>query len=307
MSLPQNKTSGQILNSGVRLGIDMGGTLTKFLLLDDGEKRYEESVPTPNDSCESIVRMIVDKYEFLKQSFHIQRIGIGVPGVVKNGEVFADNLPIKNAPMQTMLKTYIDVPIAIDNDANCAALAEANLGTNKYQNLVMVTIGTGIGGGIVLDGRIRQGRGGMGEICHMSIEAANGEPCACGHRGCWESYAATTALVKSAERAAEAHPDSYLSSLYRKNGMLNGILIFQALKVECPVAGTVFSEYLDRLAVGLKNIAYIFDPDAIVLAGGITKDGDLFIDELRRRVNTDVPIVISALQSEAGAYGAAML
>lgn len=307
MSLIQDKMPQEVSYNGVRLGIDMGGTLTKFLILDDGAKRHEESVPTPNDSCESIVGMIVEKYEALKKSFHIQRIGIGVPGVVKNGEVFADNLPIKNVPLLDLLKKHIDVPIVIDNDANCAALAEANLGATKCQNLVMVTVGTGIGGGIVLDGKIRQGRGGMGEICHMSIEATNGEFCTCGHRGCWESYAATTALVKSAERAAKEHPESYLYDLYRQKDMLNGILIFKALKADCPIAKAFFSEYLDRLAVGLKNIAYIFDPDAIVLAGGITRDGDLFIDELRRRVNTDVPIVISALQSEAGAYGAAML
>ena len=297
----------QFESANLRLGIDMGGTLTKFLVLDHGEKRYEESVPTPNDSCGSIVGMIVEKYETLKKRFSIERIGIGVPGVVKNGEVFADNLPIKNEPLQELLEKHISVPIAIDNDANCAALAEARLGANQCQNLVMVTIGTGIGGGIVLDGKIRQGRGGMGEICHMSIEATDGEMCACGHRGCWESYAATTALVKRAERAALEHPNSYLCDLYRQNNSLNGILIFKALKADCPVAREVFSAYLDRLAVGLKNIAYIFDPDVIVLAGGITRDGNLFIDELRRRVNTDVPIEISVLQSEAGAYGAAML
>ena len=297
----------QFENNGIRLGIDMGGTLTKFLILNNGKKCYEECVPTPNDSCENIIRMIVERYEFLKESFNIERIGIGVPGVVKNGKVFADNLPIKNAPMLELLKKYIDIPIVIDNDANCAALAEANLGGTKCPNLVMVTIGTGIGGGIVIDGKIRQGRGGMGEICHMSIEASGGELCSCGHRGCWESYASTTALIKSAERAALEHSHSYLYDLYCQNGMLNGVLIFKALKADCPVARVVFSKYLDRLAVGLKNIAYIFDPDVIVLAGGITKDGKLFIDELRRRVNSDVPIEISALQSDAGAYGAAML
>ena len=135
--------------NGVRLGIDMGGTLTKFLVLDNGEKRYEESVPTPNDSCENILQMIVEKYGILKDRFNIEHMGIGVPGVVKNGEVFADNLPIKNVPMLELLKKSIDIPIVIDNDANCAALAEANLGATKYRNLVMVTIGTGIGGGIV--------------------------------------------------------------------------------------------------------------------------------------------------------------
>ncbi len=294
--------------NGTRLGIDMGGTMIKILLVRDGEKLYEQTVPTPRDSAESIVSFIVEKYRELSKSYEIDRIGMGVPGVVSGGLVEADNLPIHAYPMYERLKEQIDIPIAIDNDANCAALAEAKLGGRVYDNLVTVTIGTGIGGGIVLDGEIRRGRGGMGEICHMSIEATGGEMCTCGHRGCWEHYASTTALVRSAERAAAEGEGSYLHELYRENGdKLNGILIFKALKAECQVTKKVFSEYLDRLAVGIKNIVYIFDPDAVVLAGGITKDGDLFIDELTKRVNTSVPIIISTLQNEAGAYGAAML
>ncbi len=292
---------------GTRLGIDMGGTLTKFLVLRDGEKLYEESLPTPNTSCEDIIKFIIERFNELNSKFSIERMGIGVPCVVRNGIVDADNLPIHNVPLYDVLKKYIPIPFAIDNDANCAALAEAKLGKTKYDNLVTVTIGTGIGGGIVLDGEIRRGRGGMGEICHMSIEATSGEMCSCGHRGCFEGLASTTALVKSAECYARDNKDSYLYELYAQNGSLNGKLVFKALKEKCPVAQKMFSEYLDRLAVGIKNLIYIFDPEAVVLAGGITKDGDMFIDELRRRVNTDVPIEISTLQGEAGAYGAALL
>ena len=98
-----------------------------------------------------------------------------------------------------------------------------------------------------------------------------------------------------------------MHTLLCEHGGLNGILIFRALREGCPAAGKVFSEYLDRLAVGLRNLSYIFDPDVIVLSGGITRDGDLFLEDLRERVGTDVPIAISVLQSEAGAYGAAML
>ena len=295
-----------ILND-VRLGIDMGGTLTKFIVLSNNEKVWEQSLPTPNISCEDIVKFVVKKYNELKEQFNIKSMGLGVPGVVRNGLVYADNLPMKEAPMQDMLKRYINVPIVIDNDANCAALAEAKLGKIKYDNLVMITIGTGIGGGVVLDGKIRRGRGGMGEICHMSIEATSGQMCSCGHRGCFESFASTTALVKKAESAALSNKGSYLYELYCKNEGLNGKLVFKALREKCPVSESMFSEYLDRLAVGIKNIIYIFDPDAVVISGGITKDGDLFIDELKKRVNTDVPIEISILQNEAGAYGAAML
>ena len=293
--------------NGVRLGIDMGGTLTKFLVLENGEKKYEDSLPTPNVSCEEITRFLIEKYRKISNHFKIERVGIGVPGVVTNGLVDTDNLPIHHAPLCEMLKKGIDKPITIDNDANCAALAEATFVDGKCDNLVMVTIGTGIGGGIILDGQIRRGRGGLGELCHMSIEATRGKRCSCGHRGCWESYASTTALVSCAERAARRHTDSYLYKLYRQDNQLNGILIFRALRENCPVAKAVFSGYLDKLAVGIKNIIYIFDPDVVVLAGGITKDGDLFLDDLKEKVRTDVPIRISVLQNEAGAYGAAIL
>lgn len=291
----------------VRLGIDLGGTLTKFLVLESGEKRYEESLPTPNETFADILRMIADKARELSARYPIARVGIGVPGVVRNGRVEADNLPIHGEPMQALLEREIGLPVAVDNDANCAALAEAKIREPSCRNLVMVTVGTGIGGGIVLDGEIRRGRGGMGEVCHMSIEASDGIPCSCGGRGCWEQYASATALVKACERAAAEHPNSRLNALCRENGGLNGILIFQALRQGCPVAEETFSRYLDRLAVGLRNLAYVFDPDVIVLAGGITRDGALFSEDLRKRVGTDVPIEISVLQSEAGAYGAAML
>lgn len=291
----------------VRLGIDLGGTLTKFLVLENGEKRYEESLPTPNESFAELLRMLADKARELSARYPIACIGIGVPGVVRGGRVEADNLPIHGEPMQALLEREIGLSVAVDNDANCAALAEAKIRKSSCRNLVMVTVGTGIGGGIVLDGEIRRGRGGMGEICHMSIEASGGLPCACGGRGCWEQYASTTALVKACERAATEHPNSRLNALCRENGGLNGILIFQALRQGCPVTGKVFSEYLDCLAVGLRNLSYIFDPDMIVLSGGITRDGDLFLEDLRARVGTDVPIAISVLQSEAGTYGAALL
>ena len=291
----------------VRLGIDLGGTLTKFLVLKNGEKQYEESLPTPNKSFAELLRMLADKARELLAQYTITQIGIGVPGVVRAGRVEADNLPIHGEPMQARLEKELGLPVAIDNDANCAALAEANYRRPSCRNLVLVTIGTGIGGGIILDGAIRRGRGGMGEICHMSIEASGGLPCACGGRGCWEQYASATALVHACEHAAREAPESLLHTLFRERGGLNGILIFRALRQGCPVTGKVFSEYLDCLAVGLRNLSYIFDPDMIVLSGGITRDGDLFLEDLQARVDTDVPIAISVLQSEAGAYGAALL
>lgn len=292
---------------GFLLGIDMGGTLTKFVVLQDGKKTFEESFPTPNSSCEEIVNFLIEKCKQSEKRFPIERIGIGVPGVVRSGNVYTDNLPIHGTPLEKMLKKEIKIPIRIDNDANCAALAEANFTETTYRNLVMITIGTGIGGGVILDGKIRRGRGGLGEFCHMSIESTGGEPCSCGQLGCWEGYASTTALIRRAECVVRNHPDSCLAKLYRQSKKMDGILFFKALRQDCPVAKKIFDEYLDRLAAGIRNLIWIFDPEAVIMAGGITRDGDLFLDDLRRRISSDVKIEISSLQNEAGAYGAALL
>ncbi len=295
-------------NVTVRLGIDIGGTMTKILVLENGKKVYDEASPTVKESPEKLVAFIVDKYNELSGRFNIEKIGIGVPGTVINGLVDTDNLPMKNTPMMQMLRDKgIHIPIVIDNDANCAALAESKLGKTKYNNLVMLTLGTGVGGGVVLDGEIRRGRGGLGEIGHMVIDGINGAPCICGNRGCFEHYASATALIKRAEKAARENVGSLLHEYYQKDQKLNGFQIFEALKKQCPVAKQVLSEYLNLLAVGIKSVINIFDPDAVVLAGGITKDGDLFIDDLKKRVNSNVEIVVSTLQGEAGSYGAALL
>ncbi len=292
----------------VRLGIDVGGTLTKLLVLDKGQKVYEDSAPTCTDSAEALVDFIVEQYTRLSRLYPIKRVGVGVPGTVTKGLVYADNLPIKNVPIGRMLEERLAVPVTVDNDANCAALAEALLGKTRYDNLVMITIGTGVGGGIVLDGKIRRGRGGLGEIAHMSIDCMNGLPCSCGSKGCFEQYASATALIKKAEEAAKDAPQSILHELYKSNGdHLNGILVFDALQKHCPVAERIFFDYLDILAAGIKSLIWIFDPEAVILAGGITKSGDMFIDELKKRVNSDTDVIISSLQSEAGSYGAALL
>lgn len=295
--------------SGVRLGVDIGGTSVKFAVVEGGNVKYKSSIPTEKVSSDKFIKDIADECERISKDYHFKTIGIGTPGYIRNGHVTAINLPFKDTPLAKQLAEYTDIPITVDNDANCAALGEAELGAGKeYDNIIMVTLGTGVGGGIILDGEICHGKNSMGEIGHIIIEAKDGLPCPCGQSGCWEQYASVTAFIRQAEEACLNNKDSKLYAEYTKNGnKLDGELIFKAMDDGCSVANKVFDEYIDWIAVGIKSLINIFGPDAIILAGGITQQGDRLIKPLRERISADVVLKISELQNDAGALGAAML
>lgn len=294
--------------SGASLGVDIGGTNIKFAVVDDGDVVYKSIIKTA-DTCEKIVDDIVKKFERLKKNYHIKTVGIGTPGIIKNGKVTAINLPFDETPLAKLIKKRIDLPVNVDNDANCAALGEVTFGSAiDCDNIVLVTLGTGVGGGIVMDRRICRGKNSMGEIGHIVVQTDGGLPCPCGLSGCWEQYASATALIREATAAAKSNPDSILSKLYEGNfEEMTGELIFEALDSDCPVAKEVFDKYIKYLAVGIRSIVNVFGPDAIVLAGGITKQGDKLITPLKQLLPDDVRIEISNLQSDAGALGAAVL
>lgn len=296
--------------SGVRLGIDIGGMSVKFAVVEGGTVKYQSTIPTEKESGDKFIKEIADECIRIRKDYSFKTIGIGTPGRIKNGYVSAVNIPFNNTPLAKKLGEYIDIPISVDNDANCAALGEAELGVGKkYDNIIMITLGTGIGGGIIIDGEICHGKNSMGEIGHIIVQTENGLPCPCGLNGCWEQYASVTALIKQAEKAALENKDSALYRIYSENdNKLTGKLIFKAINENCPIAKDVFDKYLDWVAVGIKSLINIFGPDAVILAGGITQQGDKLIKPLKDKVGfNDVVLEISELQSDAGALGAAML
>jgi len=294
--------------SGASLGVDIGGTNIKFAVVDDGKVVYKSIIKTA-DTCEKIVDDIVKKFERLRKNYHIKTVGIGTPGVIKNGKVTAINLPFDETPLAKLVKNRIDLPVNLDNDANCAALGEVTFGSAvDCDNIVLVTLGTGIGGGIVMNKRICRGNNSMGEIGHIVVQADGGIPCPCGLSGCWEQYASATALIREATKAATENQNSILYQLYSNNFYeLNGELIFEAIDKGCPVAKQVFDKYINYLAVGIQSIVNVFGPDAIILAGGITQQGDKLVKPLKKKLPDGVRIEISNLQSDAGALGAAVL
>lgn len=293
--------------SSDRIGIDIGGTEIKFGVLNESnELIYKESIPTNHENAEAIIRDIASECRKIMKSYTITGIGVGTPGKIYNGLVSTVNVPFKDLNLSEVLSAIFSMPVKISNDANCAALAEFVCGAGKdAENLVMISLGTGIGGGIIIDGKIHEGRGSAGEIGHMSVNF-EGEKCRCGEKGCFENYASASALLNMAKTAALENTDSILYKLYiQNNEEMNGKLFFKAVEENCRIAAKVLEKYTEYLSVGIKNLLNIFDPDSIILSGGITNADELLLAPIKDKI--DANIKISELKGDAGVIGAALL
>ncbi len=292
-----------------RIGVDIGGTEIKFGVLDENNSLiYKTSVPTPTESEDALIGAICEKCREITEEHCIASVGIGTPGTIRKGLVSAANIPFAETDLGGKISEKLNLPVRICNDANCAALGEALCGNGiDAENVITISLGTGIGGGIVINKKLYEGNGCAGEIGHLRIET-DGRECPCGSKGCWEQYASAKALVSAAEKAAASEEKSVLHRLYSENGNnLDGKLFFKALGEGCETAAKVFDEYLKYLASGIQSLINIFDPDKIILSGGITNVGDTLLNPLRELLDTDTPITVSELKSDAGIYGAAML
>lgn len=290
----------------MRLGVDIGGTNIKFAVVDDGKIVYRNCIDTA-DSVERILSDISAEAVKLTGEYEITSMGVGTPGYIKDGLVTTLNMAFSDTPLAAELSARTGLDVKIDNDANCAALGEIMFGaTTDCENIILVTLGTGVGGGVIMNRKITHGRNSLGELGHIIIDM-NGRECPCGLKGCWERYAAASALVRDSIKAAELHTDSILYEIYKREGRLSGRLVFEALERGCPVMAEVYDKYLDYLAAGINSLVNIFGPDAIVLSGGISKEGEKITAPLKKKLATDVNVVVSSLQNDAGAMGAAML
>ncbi len=295
--------------SDTSLGIDIGGIEIKFGILKDNQIIAKKQISTPAcDSAVELVDYIADTAAKLVEKYAVTKIGVGVPGTIRYKKVTSVNLPFKETPLAELLSKKLNVPIKLENDANCAALGESRLGAGKdFRNQIMLTIGTGIGGGIIIKNKIYHGKGDAGEIGHIIVQK-DGVLCNCGQSGCIEKYASTSALCSNALKVALENTSSILYNLYTENNsVMNGEVVFAAIHQGCPVAREVFDEFISYLAIGITNLIRIFSPDLIVISGGITAEGDTLINPLVDKVRLNVPIRISSLQSDAGIVGAALL
>ena len=297
----------------VRIGIDIGGTTTKIGLVDVHQKLIAStSIDTrAQRPAEEIIEEIARTTQELldRQGIALDQCtgaGIGVPGTVdrKRGLViYSNNIRWENVDLAGKMGSYLPVPIRIANDADCAALGEALAGAGREcQDVIMLTLGTGVGGGVILDGKIYEGRGlGGSELGHMVI-VENGEPCTCGRRGCLEAYASATALKRDAKGATgrDLTPEE----------------IFQAAGEGDEKLQRVVQSYIGKLGTGIVNLVNIFRPQLMILGGGIAAQGETLLAPLRQMMKEgcfggekgELPeIEVAALGNDAGMIGAASL
>ncbi len=307
------------------LGIDLGGTNIAVGLVDDSPK-VVATASCPTGSTRPYQEIVKDMATLCRTLMEennltladIQGIGIGSPGSIdsNNGVVlYSNNLGWENVPLCKELGTYFpNIPIGVENDANAAAYGEYVVNGNGSDSFVAVTLGTGVGGGIVLDKKIYRGHNGSGgELGHTTL-IFDGEPCTCGKPGCWEAYASVTALIRQTKVAMEKHPESLMIKLAEEHGKVSGRTAFDAAKQGDPAAQEVVDTYLRYVAEGIVNVVNIFQPETLVIGGGISKEGDYLLNPVADYVRKysygdtkpETKLMIATLFNDAGIIGAAL-
>ncbi len=309
------------------IGVDLGGTNIAVGLVDeDGKILYKSSVPTkaerdPEAIMDDIAAEVMSV--LAEQKVHLNDIlwvGIGSPGSVdteKGVVVCAHNLPFAEYPICDALQKRLRVPVYLGNDANCAALGESVAGaTRGYADSIVVTLGTGVGGGIILNHKIHKGyNGGAGEVGHMILHV-DGEPCSCGQRGCFEAYSSATALVRMTREAIAAHPESRLKEFSAGGTRINGKTAFLAAREGDETAQEVVDRYIHFLAIGIVNLINLFQPRVVAIGGGVSHEGENLLLPLRKEVEErafktkggfTTRIELAQLGNDAGIIGAAFL
>ncbi len=311
-----------------RIGVDLGGTNIAVGLVDENYNILKKaSVPTnASRGAEAIVADISALCLRLCEEngisvADVDAIGIAAPGAANytDGYVeYANNLPFEHVPICEMVSKGTGVKeVHVENDANAAAWGEAVAGAAKgADKSIMITLGTGVGGGIVMDGKVYSGFNYAGaELGHIVIEH-NGKPCSCGRNGCWEAYSSATALIRMTkeklEECAEKGETTVMTELVEKKGKVTGRTAFDAMRMDDKAGKEVVDMYLRYLACGISNIISIFQPRIITIGGGISGEGQSLIDALEPLVRADqkdcvTDIRIAKLGNDAGIIGAAFL
>ena len=301
------------------IGFDIGGTFVKGGIVEEnGKLLVFDSIPTDTKNIVSdlagFTNKLIDKAGLSRDK--IAGIGLGIPGMIdsENGVVtFAGNLDWKNFAIGYELSAVTGYVVKITNDANAAALGEARFGGGKeYTDSILVTLGTGVGCGIVIDGKLFSGRHSQGgEIGHMVIERG-GLKCTCGRHGCFEVYSSATALIRDTKRAMIENVDSEMWQDYTPD-TVDGLTAFSHAKTD-RTAAKIIENYENNLVCGLVNLANIFRPDVIMLGGGIANQGENLTKPVQKKFDSElfahglgvaVPIVKASLGNKAGVMGAA--
>lgn len=309
------------------IGIDVGGTSIKGAFINEkgnilsrfSMKVNKRSAPEKEvkELCSIIKRVIKEN----KYTGKVSGIGIGMPGIMNFDDgivINSPNLPTWNGfNLKAFIHKETGLIVEINNDANVAALGEATFGSGKkYKNIIMITLGTGVGGGIVIDGKIVDGHLHQGaELGHMSI-VIGGRKCGCGRRGCFEAYASATALIKETKKMMKHHPESLLYEVGHELGGVDARNAFIAAKRGDKFALELIDDYVMYLSEGLINYCNIFRPEAIILSGGVANEGEYLFNKVKDYMESHnygmkgspiVEILPSELGYDSGKIGAACL
>jgi glucokinase len=302
------------------IGLDVGGTKVTGLLVDeDGKVLARGSSETPATDAEAIMATIFLVAGELRGSGQPVAIGVGAAGMVDfaAGTMrWAPNLAWSELPIRDLVSEQIHLPCIVDNDANAAAWGEYKFGAaGGYRHVLMVTVGTGIGGGIVADGALYRGAHGFAaEIGHVIVEPG-GPECGCGNRGCWEQVASGNALDRLGQLAVETRPESLIARLAAGHEV-TGRDVAEAAKQGDSLATSTFAQVGQRLGEGIAGLVNILDPEAVVVGGGVAEVGDVLMAPARSAFMASieapdhrpgVPLLQAALGNDAGAIGAAAL
>ncbi len=306
-------------------GIDVGGTFIKGAIVDsDGNIKVSAKVPTESEkgrlhvsaNIKTLCDNLLEKSGLNKSD--ITAIGMGVPGMIDSERgivIKSNNLRWQDFPIAKEVEKLTELPVKIANDANAATLGECKFALNgKYKNIVFLTLGTGIGGGIVINGELYEGNRGAGAELGHSVIVMNGEPCTCGRRGCIEAYASATAIIRETKKAMNTHKDSKLWEIGSLDAV-NGKTAFDYSETDV-YAKEVVDNYISALACYITNISNEFRPEAVILGGGVCAQGEALINPLKEILKKDifagstgpqVEILTAKLGNDAGCLGAAAL
>ena len=307
-------------------GVDVGGMSIKCCLATEkGEILAKDSFKTEKDlTCAGMAEQTAACIKSLAAKAQVAEseivaVGMGIPGTVdgkKGMIVYCNNIRMDHAPIVKEMKKHFACPVYVENDANAAAVGEAVFGAAKGLNdVLLITLGTGVGTGIIVNGKMITGKGGTGAEGGHSMIRMNGEPCTCGNRGCYEAYASATALLRQTERMVQRRPDSLLARLWAECGR-SGLVPFEAAKAGDPAGLKVVRDYVKYVAAGLQGMVNIFRPDVVLIGGGISNQGDYFISRVSRRlnrivfgagINPRVKVRAAELKNDAGLLGAVAL
>ena len=310
-----------------RIGIDLGGTNIVAGVVDEkhnivAKAKCKTDLPRPAEEIvadmAAVSRQAVEEAGLTMAD--IAAVGVGCPGTcnLDTGVVeYSNNLKFDNLPLRDMLKAELDKDVYIENDANAAALGEALAGAARgAKSCVCITLGTGVGGGIIIDGKIYGGHNFAGAELGHTVIVVDGEACTCGRRGCWEAYASATALIRQTRTAMAKHPESIMWTLAGNFEGVTGRTAFDAMREGDPVGRLVVDNYIRYIASGLTNVINIFQPEVLCVGGGICNEGDTLLKPLEKHIANEryskhsirqTRLCRAQLGNDAGVIGAAAL